>query len=47
MNYINLLIKLIKLILQYGVFENEDFEFTEIDDRPNFYLGIFTLRPKE
>ena len=47
MSLLNLVIRLIKLVQDYGVFDIHDFEFFEVDQRPKFYLGIFTLRPKE
>lgn len=47
MEMINLLIWLINLIQKFGVFEANDFEYFEVDQRPGFYLGVFTLRPKE
>ena len=47
MELLKVLIMLVKLIQQYGVFGSTDFEFFEVDQRPDFYLGVFTLRPKE
>jgi len=47
MDMVNLLIKLIRLIQEYGRFSATDFEFFEVDQRPDFYLGVFTLRPKK
>lgn len=47
MDLVGILIWLINLIGDYGVFDLEEFEFVEIDQRPDFYLGIFTLRKKK
>ena len=47
MDLVKILIWLIGIINEFGVFETSDFEFFEVDQRPEFYLGVFTLRPKE
>ena len=47
MDMVNLLIKIINLIKKYGIFTNDEFEFFKIDQRPDFYLGVFTVRKKE
>lgn len=47
MSLLNLVIRLIKLVRDYGVFDVYDFEFIEVDQKPDFYLGVFILRPKK
>ena len=47
MDLLKILIWLIGVINQWGIFEVSEFEFFEVDQRPDFYLGVFTLRPKE
>ena len=47
MSLLNLVIKIVKLVLEYGVFDVHDFEFFEVDQKPKFYVGVFTLRQKE
>jgi hypothetical protein len=47
MNLVNLLIRIIKIIQQYAVFDEEVFEFFEIDQKPTFYMGVFTLRKRK
>lgn len=47
MELVKILIWLINLIGDYAVFDIEEFEFFEVDQRPEFYLGVFTLRPKK
>jgi len=46
MDLLNLVIRLIKIVQKYGVFNTYDFEFIEVDQKPDFYLAIMTLRPK-
>ena len=47
MDAINFLIAIIDIIQRFFEFGEFEFECFEIDDRPGFYLGVFTLRPKE
>jgi len=47
MNLVNILIMIIKLVQKYATFETEVFEYFEIDEQPNFFLGVFTIRQKE
>ncbi len=47
MELVKILIWMIQLISDYAVFDLNEFEFIEVDQRPKFYLGIFTLRPKK
>jgi len=45
-NIAGLLHFLVKLIKTYWVLDVTEFEFFEVDQRPDFYLMVMTLRPK-
>lgn len=47
MNLLNLVITLIELVKKYGVFDEYDFEFIQVDQKPEFYLGVIVLRTKK
>lgn len=47
MQFADVLKWLINLVAGYWNFQVTDFEHFEVDQRPDFYLMIVTLRPKK
>ena len=46
-NVANLLKFIVRMIKLYFVLNVTEFEYFEVDQRPEFYLMVATLRPKE